>query len=407
MDPKALLDELMGKDRDLPLDQQKKKKLRFDDPEVCHFHLVSFCPHDLFPNTKSDLGACEKIHDDALRAEFIKSNRVSQYEAEFLGYLERLIADLERKIKRCHERLDKEMPLTEHARANSDRISAIAMEVQVLLKQAEREGEDGLVDQAQATMNKVDLLNKEKDQLVRAVMPEFGNILEKEKRMQVCEVCGAMQASTDTEKRLASHLEGKQHLGYFRIRQTADQLRKKKEEEREARRKEREVEKVDGVDQKPKLEEVPPSEDLKDKEKILNGVRPYDKERENDMRREHENRRERRYAVAGRELTVLMTGVETVRPIENAGEMRTIIENGEIRKDTEIGTGTGNEIDIGTEIGTEIGERGRETATGGGNETETATEGDDVAVVVEKETIDGDNQMYLTNLLTLLTLIVM
>ncbi|KAG6546181.1 hypothetical protein Mapa_012216 [Marchantia paleacea] len=293
MDPKALLDELMGKDRDLPLDQQKKKKLRFDDPEVCHFHLVSFCPHDLFPNTKSDLGACEKIHDDALRAEFIKSNRVSQYEAEFLGYLERLIADLERKIKRCHERLDKEMPLTEHARANSDRISAIAMEVQVLLKQAEREGEDGLVDQAQATMNKVDLLNKEKDQLVRAVMPEFGNILEKEKRMQVCEVCGAMQASTDTEKRLASHLEGKQHLGYFRIRQTADQLRKKKEDEREARRREREVEKIDGVDQKPKLEEVPPSEDLKDKEKILNGVRPYDKERENDTRREHENRRER------------------------------------------------------------------------------------------------------------------
>lgn len=58
----------------------------------------------------------------------------------------------------------------------------------------------------------VDVLDKEKDQLVRAVMPEFGSILEKEKRMQVCEVCGAMQASTDTEKRLASHLEGKQHL---------------------------------------------------------------------------------------------------------------------------------------------------------------------------------------------------
>jgi hypothetical protein len=62
-----------------------------------------------------------------------------------------------RKIKRCHERLDKEMPLTEHARANSDRISAIAMEVQSLLKQAEKEGEDGLVDQAQATMSKVSM----------------------------------------------------------------------------------------------------------------------------------------------------------------------------------------------------------------------------------------------------------
>ncbi len=46
MDPKALLDELMGKDRDLPFDQKKKNKLRFDDPEVC-FVLVwfaaSFC----------------------------------------------------------------------------------------------------------------------------------------------------------------------------------------------------------------------------------------------------------------------------------------------------------------------------------------------------------------------------
>jgi hypothetical protein len=60
-----------------------------------------------------------------------------------------------RKIRRSHERLEKEMPLTDHARANSDRISAIAMEVQSLLKQAEREGEDGLVDQAQATMDKV------------------------------------------------------------------------------------------------------------------------------------------------------------------------------------------------------------------------------------------------------------
>ncbi len=40
MDPKALLDELMGKDRDLPFDQKKKNKLRFDDPEVCFFFLV-------------------------------------------------------------------------------------------------------------------------------------------------------------------------------------------------------------------------------------------------------------------------------------------------------------------------------------------------------------------------------
>jgi hypothetical protein len=36
----------------------------------------------------------------------------------------------------------------------------------------------------------VEILNKEKDQLVCAVIPEFGNILDKEKGMQVWEVCG-------------------------------------------------------------------------------------------------------------------------------------------------------------------------------------------------------------------------
>ncbi|KAH9576634.1 hypothetical protein CY35_01G172900 [Sphagnum magellanicum] len=293
MDPKALLDELMGKDRDLPFDQKKKNKLRFDDPEVCHYHLVAFCPHDLFPNTKSDLGPCEKIHDDSLRADFLNSNKVQQYEAEFLGYLERLIADLERKIKRSHERLEKEMPLTDHARTNSDRISAIAMEVQSLLKQAEREGEDGLVDQAQATMAKVEIMNKEKDQLVRAVMPEFGNILEKEKRMQVCEVCGAMQASTDTEKRLASHLEGKQHLGYYRVRQTAEQLRKKKEDEREARQRERDAaEKAVEAETKSKTEEIT-TEKIKETEK--NGDRPVERDLEQDGQKERSRSKERNW----------------------------------------------------------------------------------------------------------------
>lgn len=62
---------------------------------------MAFCPHDLFPNTKSDLGACGKLHDEALRAEFQKSNKVVQYEAEFLGYLERLISDLERYESSC------------------------------------------------------------------------------------------------------------------------------------------------------------------------------------------------------------------------------------------------------------------------------------------------------------------
>ena len=60
----------------------------------------------------------------------------------------------------------------------------------------------------------VEILNKEKHALVRSVVPEFAlsTVFDKEKKMVVCDVCGAMQANTDTDKRLASHLDGKQHL---------------------------------------------------------------------------------------------------------------------------------------------------------------------------------------------------
>lgn len=39
-------------------DEERKgyKELTWDDKEVCGFYMVRFCPHDLFVNTRSDLG---------------------------------------------------------------------------------------------------------------------------------------------------------------------------------------------------------------------------------------------------------------------------------------------------------------------------------------------------------------
>ncbi|KMZ62796.1 hypothetical protein ZOSMA_443G00010 [Zostera marina] len=65
---RALLDELMGAARNLT-DEQKKgfREIRWDDKEVCVFYMIRFCPHDLFVNTKSDLGPCPRIHDPKLK----------------------------------------------------------------------------------------------------------------------------------------------------------------------------------------------------------------------------------------------------------------------------------------------------------------------------------------------------
>ncbi len=53
---RAMLDELMGKERDVPLDKRTNRKMQFNDPEVCKYELVACCPNQLFVNTRSNLG---------------------------------------------------------------------------------------------------------------------------------------------------------------------------------------------------------------------------------------------------------------------------------------------------------------------------------------------------------------
>ncbi len=51
-----------GKHRNLSREEQKAKQLKWNDPEVCPWFLQGFCPHELFINTKSDLGSHEICH---------------------------------------------------------------------------------------------------------------------------------------------------------------------------------------------------------------------------------------------------------------------------------------------------------------------------------------------------------
>lgn len=127
-----LLDELMGRNRNAG-PGLSMKSTRFDDKEVrefswficffvvcgsvdsfidvlakvCKFALVDFCPHDLFVNTRADLGPCDKIHDDELKSQYKKSSRFGKlgYEEDFEHFIRGLLSDVERKIKRGVERL--------------------------------------------------------------------------------------------------------------------------------------------------------------------------------------------------------------------------------------------------------------------------------------------------------------
>jgi hypothetical protein len=83
-------------------------------------------------------------------------------------------------------------------------------------------------------MKMVEHLKEEKEQLqsgsnIQILSPQ-------EKRMKVCEVCGAYLVVGDTEKRIQSHVEGKQHVGFALIRKTLPELRERfRDDERRSR----------------------------------------------------------------------------------------------------------------------------------------------------------------------------
>ncbi|PIO22985.1 hypothetical protein AB205_0153800, partial [Aquarana catesbeiana] len=177
---------------------------------VCKYYLCEFCPAELFTNTRSDLGPCEKIHDENLRKQYEKSSRFMKvgYEREFLRYLQSLLAEVERRIRRGHARL---------ALSQSQQAAGI-----------EELGSEGKVEEAQGMMKLVEQLKEERE-LLKSSTSTIESFAAQEKQMEVCEVCGAFLIVGDAQSRVDDHLMGKQHMGYAKIKSTVEELKGEKQ----------------------------------------------------------------------------------------------------------------------------------------------------------------------------------
>lgn len=243
---RALLDELMGAARDLTDEERRGfKEIKWDDREVCAFYMVRFCPHDLFVNTRSDLGACSRIHDPKLKENFENSPRhdsyVPKFEAELVQFCEKLVNDLDRKVRRGRERLAQEIeppPPPSLSAEKAKHLSVLEEKIKNLLEQVEALGEEGKVDEAEALMRKVEVLNAEKTVLLQRPTDKV-LAMAHEKKMALCEICGSFLVANDAVERTQSHVTGKQHVGYGLVRDfLAEQKAAKdkgKEEERVGR----------------------------------------------------------------------------------------------------------------------------------------------------------------------------
>ncbi|KAM4598632.1 luc7-like protein 3 isoform 2-T2 [Polymixia lowei] len=225
-----LLDELMGRDRNLAPDE-KRCNVRWDHETVCRYYLCGFCPAELFTNTRSDLGPCEKIHDENLRKTYEKSSRYMKegYERDFLRYLQSLLAEVERRIRRGHARLalsraQQNTVAPGPSGKNEEKVQVLTEKIEDLVVQIEELGSEGRVEEAQGMMKLVEQLKEERE-LLSSTPSTIESFAAQEKQMEVCAVCGAFLIVGDPQSQVDDHLMGKQHMGYAKIKSTMEELK--------------------------------------------------------------------------------------------------------------------------------------------------------------------------------------
>lgn len=293
---RALLDELMGAARNLTDEQRKGyKEITWDDKEVCRFYMVRFCPHDLFVNTRSDLGPCPKIHDQKLKESFEKSPRhdayVPKFEAELSQFCEKLVMDLDRRVRRGRERLAQEVetpPPPPISVEKSEQLSVLEEKIKNLLEQVETLGEAGKVDEAEALMKKVEMLNVEKTILTQQPQNEKVMMLAQEKKMALCEICGSFLVANDAVERSQAHITGKQHIGYGMVRDFISEYKASKEKAREEERLAREKE----AEERRKQREMEQESSHRSSSRDRDRSRDHDRDRDRDRYRERDRDRE-------------------------------------------------------------------------------------------------------------------
>ncbi|CAG8619436.1 10175_t:CDS:2 [Paraglomus occultum] len=219
---RQLLEELMA-----PF--ETKSKYNFWDDAVCKNFLVQFCPNSLFTNTKSDLGPCTKVHDEKLRKQYQEAADKNKYgyEIKFYDHLQGLCNELDKKIRKGNERLSvrpDDSLLNPNKDEKEEKMVILDEKIKDLLSKIEAAGEEGRVQEAQSLTKEVEAAQKELEYLRNN--DDSNPLFKQERRMLVCDVCGAFLVTNDTSNRLEAHWSGKQHTGYKQIRETLEEWKK-------------------------------------------------------------------------------------------------------------------------------------------------------------------------------------
>ncbi|CCD73922.1 Luc7-like protein 3 [Caenorhabditis elegans] len=171
-----MLNELMGSQRDA--NPGERREIRYDDPNVCTDFLVGFCTHDIFRNTKNDLGFCKyTTHDENLKNSYKNSDKKWRmgFEKRFLERIRRIHEDVRRKIQKHEDRLAVTQGESKSAEETfgqkileiEQRREQLTKKMEDLMDEAALEGEKGNVDAAQTAVDRADKAKVEVEELTQ------------------------------------------------------------------------------------------------------------------------------------------------------------------------------------------------------------------------------------------------
>ncbi|KAK9426003.1 U1 snRNP-associated protein [Seiridium unicorne] len=219
---RKLLEQLMG----API-SSRASQLSLTDPKVCRSYLVGTCPHDLFTNTKQDLGPCPKVHSEGLKTEYEnlpqQQKQRHNFEWDYMRDLQKYIDDCNRRIDAAQRRLEKTPDEIRQTNVLLKSIADLSETINVGLSEIQVLGDLGEVSRAYDEFYKVRLAasqKSERERELKALSDTSGP--SGHQKLQVCDVCGAYLSRLDNDRRLADHFYGKMHLGYAQMRRTYD-----------------------------------------------------------------------------------------------------------------------------------------------------------------------------------------
>ena len=187
-------------------------------------------------NTKLGEGPCPLAHPEELKEQFDQAGDPHMYDDIIERDFANRLSDIDRTIRRAQARMEEENKADEliNPETNPD-VLRLQGDATRFTADAEAAARDGNVDECIETMLRVDGMLRERDSIVQRFAEQRRAIRERTgvdltKKLRVCDVCGSMLSILDSDKRLADHFLGKQHLGFQTMRETIEAIRKRREE---------------------------------------------------------------------------------------------------------------------------------------------------------------------------------